>query len=79
MSKVYPSNLTAPQFEFLAPRFLSDSSGRGRPCTTSRWDILNATFTCCAKGALGGADRVTFRPGKRFTLIFAVGKWMAPS
>ena len=50
MSKVYPSNLSAEQFEFLAPRFASDSSGRGRPRTTSLWDILNAIFYVLCEG-----------------------------
>lgn len=50
MNKVYPSNLTAEQFEFLAPRFATDSSGRGRPRTTSLWDILNAIFYVLCEG-----------------------------
>lgn len=50
MSKVYPSNLTAEQFEVLAPRFTTASSGRGRPRTTCLWAVLNAIFYVLCEG-----------------------------
>lgn len=49
MRKVYPSNLTADQFELLTP-LLPTESKRGRPRTTSLWDILNGIFYVLCEG-----------------------------
>jgi putative transposase len=49
MSKAYPSNLTADQYELLASR-LPVQKHRGRPRTTSLWQILNAIFYVLCEG-----------------------------
>lgn len=49
MTKAYPSNLTEDQYEFLVSMLPADKE-RGRPRTTSLWDILNAMFYVLCEG-----------------------------
>jgi len=49
MSKVYPSNLTYAQYEFLRD-LLPEAKSGGRPRTVDLWEILNAIFYVLVEG-----------------------------
>ena len=49
MSKVYPSNLTYAQYEFLRD-LLPEAKSGGRPRTVDLWEILNAIFYVLMEG-----------------------------
>ena len=80
MSKVYPSNLTARQYDLLKDE-IPGPKPRGRPREVDMWDILNAIFYLLVEGCQWRALPGDFPPialrafqkGKRFTPMFATG------
>ncbi len=49
MNKVYPSNLSRDQYEFLS-ELLPDAKPGGRPREVDLWDMLNAIFYVLVEG-----------------------------
>ena len=80
MSKAYPSNLTSDQFEFLSS-MLPEEKERGRPRTTSLWDILNALFYLLCEGCTWRGLPGDFPPWQTVYYYFRTwkkdGTWLA--
>ena len=72
MSKAYPSNLTAAEYEFLRDQ-LPDAKPGGRPRAVDLWEILNAIFYILMEGVRWRALPGDFLRGRRCIPIFGNG------